>query len=189
LEIFSRARSPPPPARPGNDRGGWGVVLPMRQKHAYEILTAMKFGAVGCIGLGVDIALLQVGLAAGASPLLARIVSLACAMQATFLINGLLVFRCLDRERCVRQWLGYMGSNGVGNACNYLIFAGLLVGGAPVVSQHYIAFLIGSLAAYAINYAGVRLLAFGRPRGRRTLRASLCDPDAEAVAPIAQFEG
>ncbi|MDB5458731.1 MAG: hypothetical protein JWO72_472, partial [Caulobacteraceae bacterium] len=52
----------------------------------------------------------------------------------------------------------------------------------------YVALLIGSLAAYVINYAGVRLLAFGRPRGRRSFRDRLCDPDAEAADPVAQFD-
>jgi putative flippase GtrA len=154
-----------------------------------EVLTAMKFGAVGCVGFATDVALLEIGLRAGASPLPARVVSLVCAMQVTFLINGLVVFRCLDRGRCLQQWVAYMSSNGLGNVCNYLIFAGLVLGGAPVVSQHYVALVIGSLAAYAINYAGVRLLAFGRPRGARALRASLCDPAGEPeIEPAVQFE-
>jgi putative flippase GtrA len=149
-----------------------------------EILTAAKFGAVGCVGLVADVVLLKVGLEAGLSPLQARVISLSCAMQVTFLINGFLVFRCLQRETCVRQWAAYMGSNGLGNLCNYLIFAGLVVSRTPVVSRHYVALAIGSLSAYVINYAGARLLAFGRPQGPG---ASVCDPvaeEAEAVDPL-----
>jgi hypothetical protein len=88
-----------------------------------------------------------------------------------------------------------MSSNGLGNACNYMIFAGLVVGGAPFVSEHYVALVLGSLTAYAINYAGVRLLAFGRPRGAKALRATLCDPDPDPedagadLAGAAAFEG
>jgi putative flippase GtrA len=142
-----------------------------------EVLTAIKFAAVGCVGLATDALLLNIGISLGAAPLMARIGSLAGAMQVTFLINGLVVFRCLERKRCLRQWAAYMSSNGLGNGCNYLIFAGLVVGGAPVASQHYVALTIGSLCAYAINYAGVRLLAFGRPRGARAMRSTLCEPD------------
>ena len=138
-----------------------------------EILTAAKFAAVGCVGLAADIALLKAGLEAGQSPLQARVISLGCAMQVTFLINGFLVFRCLTRETCLRQWAAYMSSNGLGNLCNYLIFAGLVVSRTPVMSRHYVALAIGSLSAYLINYAGVRLLAFGRPRRPG---ASVCDP-------------
>ena len=138
-----------------------------------EILTAAKFGAVGCVGFVTDVTILKMGLHAGLSPLTARMASLTCAMQVTFLINGLLVFRCLERRTCLRQWAAYMSSNGLGNACNYLIFAGLVVSHIPLVSGRYVALVIGSLSAYVINYAGVRLLAFGRPRSPA---AAVCDP-------------
>ena len=63
----------------------------------------------------------------GLSPLAARVISLTCAMQVTFLINGLLVFRCLKAASFLRQWAAYMSSNGLGTFCNYLIFASLVV--------------------------------------------------------------
>ena len=157
----------------------------MRRPVHSEVLTAIKFAAVGCVGLTIDAALLQLGLGQGIPASMARIVSLTCAMQVTFLINGLLVFRCLDRERCLRQWAAYMSSNGLGNVCNYLIFVGLVESRAPIVSQHYVALLIGSLTAYVINYAGVRLLAFGRPVRADTPRATFCDPDGEGEIPTA----
>ena len=167
-----------------------GRCLVMRRHPAHsEFRTAIKFAAVGCIGLTIDAAVLQIGLWAGAPPSLARIVSLTCAMQATFLINGLLVFRCLDRSRCLRQWAAYMSSNGLGNACNFMLFVALVDSHAPVVSHRYVALLIGSLTAYLINYAGVRLLAFGRPRGARAMRKRLCDPGGEpAPAQTAPLE-
>jgi putative flippase GtrA len=153
-----------------------------RSRAHHEILTAAKFGAVGCVGFVTDVTVLKLGLHVGLSPLAARVISLTCAMQVTFLINGLAVFRCLKTVNFLRQWAAYMSSNGLGNVCNYLIFAGLVLSRAPMVSRHYGALVIGSVSAYVINYAGCRLLVFGRPQGPG---ASACPPapaDAGAAA-------
>jgi len=153
----------------------------MTRSHAHhEILTAAKFGAVGCVGFATDVTLLKLGLQAGLSPLAARVISLTCAMQVTFLINGLLVFRCLKAASFLRQWAAYMSSNGLGNVCNYLIFASLVVSRAPLASRHYVALVIGSVSAYVINYMGCRLVVFGRAQGPG---ASVCAPvEADAAA-------
>ena len=55
-----------------------------------------------------------------------------------------------------------MLSNGFGAGCNYLIFAGLTLSRAPVVSERIPAFLIAAAAALLVNYAGTRFLAFRR---------------------------
>src|ERR1700760_3276500 len=90
-----------------------------------EAATALKFAAVGGLGFLTDISVLRLCLRVlQLTPLEGRAVSLTCAMQVTFLINGLFVFRCLSWRACGRQWLAYMGSNGVGNLVNYLVFAG-----------------------------------------------------------------
>jgi len=128
-----------------------------------EILIAARFGTVGCVGFLTDITLLRIGLVLGFSPLAARLVSLTCAMQVTFLLNGLVVFRRLRRETAVRQWLRYMGSNGLGNLINYLIFVTLVLSRWPWISRRGTALVIGSLFAYLINYTGCRLMVFGRP--------------------------
>jgi putative flippase GtrA len=137
-----------------------------RDKPHSEWLTAAKFGAVGCIGFLTDITVFRLGLIGGLSPLAARVISLACAMQVTFLINGLLVFRSLTRGSALRHWLTYMSTNGVGNLCNYLIFAGLILTRWPFISRHGPALWCGSLCAYGINYVGARYLCFGKPKGR-----------------------
>jgi putative flippase GtrA len=151
-----------------------------------EILTAAKFGGVGCLGFLTDITVLRLGLVIGLSPLTARLISLACAMQVTFLVNGLIVFRCLRPDTALRQWLSYMSSNGVGNLCNYFIFAGLVLSRWPLVSRHGPALVIGSLTAYLINYAGCRLLVFGKPAER----GGACEIEfAPSAAPTETFEG
>jgi putative flippase GtrA len=136
---------------------------------------------VGCIGFLTDITVLRLGLICGLSPLVARVISLACAMQVTFLINGLLVFRCLTRRSALRHWLTYMSTNGIGNLFNYLIFAGLILTRWPFISRHGPALWCGSLCAYGINYAGARLLCFGRPKGRDAVVCATMEAETKAA--------
>lgn len=140
----------------------------MNRLHLHrEGLTALKFAAVGGLGFLTDISVLHLGLhVLRLSPLAGRAISLTCAMQVTFLVNGLVVFRCLDWKRWPRQWLGYMAANGLGNLINYLVFAALIGSRLPQVSRTGWALVIGSVLAYAFNFLCVRLLVFGRPKGR-----------------------
>jgi putative flippase GtrA len=141
-----------------------------------EAPLALKFAGVGCLGFVTDALTLRLALAAGLSPAAGRLLSLFLAMQVTFTVNGLLVFRCLNARRLPRQWAGYMGSNGFGNLCNYLIFVGLVASRLPLLSGKFTALTIGSLTAWAINYLGARLIAFGGA----DLRQRVC-ADCEAA--------
>ena len=153
-----------------------------------ECLVALKFGAVGCLGFLTDISVLHLSLhQLRLSPVEGRALSLTCAMQITFLVNGLLVFRCLTWRQGVRQWLAYMATNGVGNLINYLVFVGLIGSSLPEVSRNGWALVIGSVIAYAFNFACVRLMVFGAPKARTGAElvagvtvgpaaSSVCDP-------------
>jgi len=137
--------------------------MTITREHARRELTAaLKFGAVGCLGFITDATLLKLGIHFGLEPAWARVISLLSAMQVTFLVNGLLVFRCLDRHRLPQQWLSYMLSGGLGNLANYFIFVAFVSSRWPVISDHMVALAAGSLTAWMINYAGARLLVFGR---------------------------
>ena len=125
-----------------------------------EARLALTFGGVGLVGFAVDATLLHLGLAAGFPAWAARLVSLFCAMQATFVINGLHVFRSLDRTRLIPQWIGYMMANGLGNFCNYWIFLTLVSTHWPIASNHYVALAAGSFSAWMINFTGTRLFVF-----------------------------
>jgi putative flippase GtrA len=143
-----------------------------------EAATALKFALVGGLGLLTDVSVLRLSLRIlHLTPFEGRALSLACAMQVTFLINGLVVFRCLTWRSCGRQWLAYMGSNGVGNLINYLVFAALVASRLPQVSRNGWALVIGSLIAYAFNFACARFMVFGRPADRSA--PPICDPAAE----------
>lgn len=141
----------------------------------HEGMTALKFAAVGGLGFLTDITILRLTLICGLSPYVGRAISLTCAMQVTFLVNGFFVWRCLDARRWPRQWAAYMGTNGFGNLCNYLIFAGLVASRWPQVSRHGWALLIGSVIAYTINYACVRLWVFGKPQRAAVPASVICD--------------
>jgi putative flippase GtrA len=145
-----------------------------------EARLALTFGGVGMIGFCVDAAALHVGLEAGLTAWGARLISLFLAMQTTFVINGLHVFRSLDRTRLPRQWAGYMLANSFGNFCNYWIFITLVSLHWTILSNHYVALAIGSLSAWAINFVGTRLFVF------RRVKASLeplKTPDPDGPSP------
>ena len=148
-----------------------------------EADTALKFAAVGSIGFLTDITVLRLCLRQlHLTPFEGRAVSLTCAMQVTFLINGLIVFRCLSWRSCARHWLTYMGTNGVGNLINYLVFAGLVASRLPGLSRNGWALVIGSLVAYVFNFLCARFMVFGRPAASATAPPRAAPPPA--VPPV-----
>ncbi len=125
-----------------------------------ESLLCLKHMGVSLVGFGVDAVLLHLCVRAGMEAAWARLISLLCAMQVTFVLNGLHVFKSLERRHLPRQWLAYMASNGLGNICNYWIFVTLVSLHWGLVSNPLFALGVGSLSAWVINYATARLLVF-----------------------------
>lgn len=82
----------------------------------------LKYSAVACVGFGVDWLVLKLGVGLGLPAWGARVVSLTCAMQVTFVLNRLLVFHTLEGQSLRVQWACYMVANAFGNLCNYLTF-------------------------------------------------------------------
>ena len=133
------------------------------------------YSLVAGVGFVTDAAILHLGLALHIEPAFARAISLISAMQVTFLINGLVVFKCLERKRWPLQWVGYMLTNGFGNLCNYFVFVTLVSLHDRVWSNHWLGLVAGGLTAWAINYTSARLLVFytGAPLNHRL--ASFCE--------------
>jgi putative flippase GtrA len=132
-----------------------------------------KFTGVALIGFSISAAILHLGLEAGLRPWAARLIALVSAMNVTFLINGLFVFRALTRRRFFAQWAAYVTNSGVGNFCNYWVFVTLESTHRPVIGNPYVALLAGSVTAWAINFTGARFVVFGdaaRRLARRCLR-------------------
>jgi putative flippase GtrA len=118
--------------------------------------------SVSLFGFIVDAIILTTSLGSGLHAAEARLISLFWAMQATFVLNGLFVFRKLTIKRLPRQWLRYMASNGVGNLVNYLGFVCLVATGWPLVSNHYVALCMAAFVAWTINYTSARFWTFNR---------------------------
>jgi putative flippase GtrA len=94
----------------------------------------------------------------------ARLISLACAMNVTFVLNGIHVFRQLDGRHLPRQWASYMATNAFGNFCNYWIFLTLVSTHWPVVSNHLVALCVGAFTAWVTNFLCTRFLVFRRAK-------------------------
>jgi putative flippase GtrA len=118
--------------------------------------------SVSLLGFAVDAIILTTSMGSGLHPAASRLISLFWAMQATFVLNVLFVFRKLTLKGLPGQWACYMACNGVGNLVNYLVFVGLVATKAPVVSNHYTALCLAAFTAWTINYSGARLWAFRR---------------------------
>jgi putative flippase GtrA len=132
-----------------------------RTQYQREAGFAVKFALAGLVGFVVDAGVLHLGLSSGLGPAVARAISILSAMQMTFLINGLLVFKCLTRRNFPRHWAAYMVTSGFGNFCSYMIFITLTSLHGSVLSQAWLAFPASTFAAYMINFAGARFVVFG----------------------------
>lgn len=144
-----------------------------------ELILAIKFTGVSLIGFVVDLCVLQGLLWTGLQPAWARVVSLLCAMHVTFVINGLHVFKGLDRSCWRRQWLSYLATNGFGNFCNYWIFVTLVSLHWPLVSAPAFGVAAGSACAWTINYLANRFVVFPQ----RLIGLKACDPPAQQSEP------
>jgi putative flippase GtrA len=160
--------------------------MPRITAAAHEIALAAKYSAASLCGFAVDVAVLHAAMWAGLEPAWARVISLACAMQTTFLINGLHVFGALARDhRLLRQWAAYMASNGTGNLINYWIFVTIVSLHWRIVSVPAAALCAGSATAWAINYLCARFLVFGTLRELVVRLRLLRRLGRRAISPLA----
>ncbi len=138
-----------------------------------EARLALKHASVSLVGFAIDATLLHVGVKAGLEPAWARVISLFCAMQVTFAINGLHVFQCLTWKSLPKQWATYMLTNAFGNLCNYWIFVTLVSTHWSLVSTPIFALGVASFLAWTVNYAGARFFAFANPIKSARLKSVL----------------
>ena len=142
---------------------------------------------VAALGFVIDTLLYKGMVSLGFEPAWARVASLFAAMQATFMVNGVWVFRCLDRTSLWPSWVGYMTTNGFGNFCNYWVFVSLVSMHRPILSEPIFDIAAGGLTAWVINYACLRWLVF-RPSADpcvavEAVGETVIETAAEALAP------
>jgi putative flippase GtrA len=118
----------------------------------------LRFGVVGVLAAGVDFGLLYLGVYLGASPYLARIVSVGVTVIFTWALNRNLTFAAVAPP----SWgevAQYVGTSLVGMVINYTIFSAAIFLGAPL----WFALCAGTGTAMVFNFLRYRVL-FTRPR-------------------------
>jgi putative flippase GtrA len=138
-----------------------GPLVTLTQTMKSEGKVGVLYSLTACLGFVTDAAILTALVHLKMEPAWARLISLTIAMQVTFWVNGLWVFRCISRKGWVGAWLGYMATNSVGNFCNYWTFVTLVSLHHPILSNHWLDLVIGGLVAWSINFVCARFLIFG----------------------------
>jgi putative flippase GtrA len=143
-----------------------------------EVTLALRHAGASGVGFVVDLLILHLAIGSGLEPAWARAASLACAVNMTFLANGLFVFRCLESgRRLVRQWLTYLATNTFGNLCNYWIFVALVSLHHQPLSGVNLALCVASFSAWIVNYGAARLIVFAAGPRRHEPPAAAPSPD------------
>ncbi|MFN4272036.1 MAG: GtrA family protein [Aliihoeflea sp.] len=122
-----------------------------------------SFGFVGAIGFVVDAAALALILMSLAmDPFVARLLSMAIALTATWLLNRTLTFGASDRPMAV-EGVRYGGVGILSGIVNYLVYSAALL---ILPSLHpLLALVAGSAAAMVFSYLGYSRLVFDRRPG------------------------
>lgn len=126
---------------------------PMRNAANQAAGEFVRFAVIGVIGFIVDastlklvVALLHMDLYSG------RVVSFLTAATGNWMLNRRFTFRQAGRHSKVRQWLKYLGANGVGFAVNYSTYAALITYVAVARENPVLGVAAGSIAAMSFNF-------------------------------------
>ncbi|MFA5580353.1 MAG: GtrA family protein [Paracoccaceae bacterium] len=125
----------------------------------------LRFLIVGSIGFIIDAGLLVLLVYRGIDPYWGRVISFACAVGVTFLLNRAWTFREIHSSGKTSQAMQYILTQIFGMAINYAIYASVIrtVGTAPIAALFGVA--AGSMVALIFNYNVNRLWVFPA-RGR-----------------------
>ena len=116
-----------------------------------------RFVTVGGLGLLTDLSIFTIVAAQGLDPLLARLISLACATCVTWRLNRALTFDRSGRRQG-DEALRYALVTATAQGVSYAIFAGLVLTVLRWLPQA--ALLIGAAAGAIVSYNGHRLFSF-----------------------------
>ncbi|MFZ4542109.1 MAG: GtrA family protein [Rickettsiales bacterium] len=132
----------------------------MDRVHIPEFL---RFCIVGSIAFLVDVGLLETLVTIGFLAYVARIASIAVALQVSYALHGLFTYQ--NHKGFSRtSWATFMASNLIGASVNYVAFILVLhaaLGNCPENSR-LIALVAGTAIALGFNYWANRRYAFGR---------------------------
>ncbi len=126
-----------------------------------------RFAVIGTVGFIVDastlkllVAFLHMDLYSG------RLVSYVIAATGNWMLNRHFTFKQANPASPVRQWLKYMGANGIGFAVNYSTYAALITYVAITKSNPVLAVAAGSFAGLSFNFTINKFWVFrAHPQG------------------------
>jgi putative flippase GtrA len=119
----------------------------------------LRFAVIGTAAFLVDTAVLYlvrdaVGLYAG------RVISFFVAVTFTWALNRRFTFPEVPGAPALRQWLQFVGANGIGAAVNYAVYA-VLVTFVPFIAIHpVIAVGAGALSGLGFNFTASKRWVF-----------------------------
>jgi putative flippase GtrA len=105
------------------------------------------FLAIGGSAFVLDVLVVGGLKALGVDPLLGRIVSLSLGLVYTWWLNRNLTFATTEAPS-LREFATFAGANAAGLAINWLVYAGALHLGAPLI----VAMLVGTVVASIWNF-------------------------------------
>ena len=120
-----------------------------------------RFALVGCVGYGVDVAVLNFAVAwLQAGPYRGRVLSYICAATVTWKLNSWFTFTDARRHEYAKEWAKFVCLNGIGGAINYGAYALFIhnVTASPINQALGVA--LGSLSGLSVNYILSRKLVF-----------------------------
>ena len=124
----------------------------------------LRFALVGAAGFPIDEGVLALMHGVfGLDPLVARVISISVAMTFTWWGNRMLTFRVEAAEgpaAMAREWLRFVGANGLGALINYGTFAALLRMAPPPFDNAYLATAIGVGVGLIFNFTLSRIYVF-----------------------------
>src|SRR5262249_32484425 len=140
---------------------------------AARLPQAIRFLAVGAIGLVTDLAVFTIVVGAGFHPLSARIASLPVATLITWRLHRPLTFQASGRQQG-EEALRYAAATATAQGTNYVVFAVLVI--TAFASMPRLALLVGAAAGALLSYAGHRMFSFAPRRDeQRTVSDSRCE--------------
>jgi putative flippase GtrA len=140
--------------------GSWLPSAALRRLGAI-LPRPLRFLGVGALGLLTDLGVLTAVIGYGLDPLLARLVSLACATLVTWRLNRALTFERSGRRQD-DEGIRYSAVTAIAQGTSYAVFAALVLtvlGGQPQA-----ALIVGAAVGALVGYTGHWLFTFAPHR-------------------------
>ncbi len=113
----------------------------------------IKFALVGVVGFIVDIIALYFGLyIIGLGVFASKILSYLVASTTTWYLNRNFTFQKDNSSNLIKEWVSFVGANGVGGVINFTIYTLIIYGVSFTTLVPLIASSCGSIAGLIFNF-------------------------------------